>query len=108
MPVVVVTMWEQPSVTIATVEAKVRAVVSQELSTPRKVLGEDQISLRIGPTPVGAGICSLEVEVLGHAFLQRLWKKDRRANRIAKRLSDELGMTCGCWINLALVGFSRS
>lgn len=88
--------------------AALRAIVAKCMSTRRKKLTPEQVSLRIAPAQYALQISPVEIEVFGHAFLLRTRQMDKRAKKIADQSAAVLGADCSCWVNLCLVGYAPS
>lgn len=93
--------------TLARME-EIRAVIATELSTKRKVLEPDQVSLRVASVKSQMQLSPVEIEVFGHAFWHRLRRLDARALRVAAAVSAIIDSPVSCWVNLAIVGYSRA
>lgn len=88
---------------------ELRSLIATGMSTRKKFITAEQVSLRLIPARVEGRIEPAELEIYAHAFLLRLPAADVRSRNIAQQVSALLdGVRCGCWINLCIVGYAPS
>jgi hypothetical protein len=86
--------------------ARLREIIASRMSTRRKTITPDQVSLRLRSVDYRMSITRIEIEVYGHAFLHRLSGLDARARRIATDSESVLNLPCSCWVSLSAIGYS--
>lgn len=106
MPTATITIHPEDIQLVTAHLPALRAIVADEMSTRKKHITADQVSLRMVPVANRLPIAAVEIEVVGHAFVHRLRGLDERARRIATAAGAVLGLQCSCWINLAVVGYA--
>lgn len=85
----------------------VRDVVAEELTSGARFLDRNHIVLRVQRSTREYMLGDMELEVRAQFFLRRFFSRDRRAERISRRLSLAFGWDCATWINMSVVGYSR-
>ena len=106
MPIVNVTCASEVASILVPAEATLREKMSVALSVVEKPLTPEQLTLRFFVHTFWAPLAPVEVEIFGHAYLERLPGLDLRARSIAQIFHDFTATDVGCWIMLGMVGYS--
>ena len=85
----------------------IRDIVAEELTSGARYLDRNHIVLRVGTGERKRMLGEIELEVFAQFFVRRFFDRDRRAERISRRVSILLHKDCATWINLSVVGYSR-
>ncbi len=108
MPSATIFVSDQLEETVIARLAEIRGIIASELSTSRKVLSPDQVSIRISSVKFQMQLSPVEVEIFGHAFWHRLRRLDHRALGVATAISNVVDAPVSCWVNLSIVGYFES
>lgn len=85
----------------------IRDIVAEELDSGARALDRTHIVLRVQRGRRTEMLGEVEVEVFAQFFVRRFFNRDRRAQRISRRVAFVLGSDCATWINMSVVGYSR-
>ena len=108
MPSANVFVSDELEVVVTSNLPEIRRLVALELSTARKSLTSDQVSIRVTTVRAQMQLNPVEIEIFGHAFWHRLRRVDARAQRVALAVSKVVDAPVSCWLNLSVVGYSQS
>ncbi len=106
MPTASVTVRPNDIVLVSEHLTSLRQIIAKGMSTRRKRITPDQVSIRLIALRTGMPIAPVEIEIVGHTFLHRLRGLDQRARRIADASESLLQLQCSCWITLGFVGYA--
>lgn len=85
----------------------IRKIVAEELTSRARFLDHGHVVLRVVQGRRADMLGQVEVEVFCQFFVRRFFDRDRRAERISRRVSTILALDCATWINMSVVGYSR-
>lgn len=109
MPTCFVTLSENlPSEAFTdSLRLSLRQHVAEGLDSGARSLDETHIVLRVLSGSRRDMLGDVEVEIFSQFFLRRFFDRDRRAERISRALTKELGVDVATWIVMGVVGYSR-
>ncbi len=108
MPVCYVTVSEKLN-TLGDEDVQfIRKAVAKGLDSKARRLDENHIAIRVLTGSRRAMLGDIEVEIFAQLYLRRLFSRDKRSNVIAKMIASHFECGCATWINLCMVGYSRS
>lgn len=87
---------------------RIRLIIARGLNSKSRYIDESHLSTCILHSKRNNMLADIEVEINAQLYLRRLISRDKRAHFISKTISEQMHLNCATWINLHMVGYSRT